>query len=140
MMLRQSRGRPIAALAIALPLVASGTATAQGVSAPQLRRYIDEQVGGIQKLIVPAHNSELPQPRLANGAPDPQFQTTEAKRYLGKLLFHDPARATRIIPDFGGIPSHSGSASCGTCHLGEAASKSGTRLNFATGGEGRGYT
>jgi cytochrome c peroxidase len=140
MTLRQSRGRPIASLAVALSLLASSIAAAQGISAPQLRRYIDEQVGGIRNLIVPAHNSGLPQPRLANGSPDPQFQTTEAKRYLGKLLFHDPARATRIIPEFGGILAHSGSASCGTCHLGEAASKSGTRLNFATGGEGRGYT
>lgn len=125
---------------LAVSLVCSGVAAAQGNSPTQLRRFIDQQVGGIQNMMVPAHNSELPQPRLANGSPDPQFQTTEAKRYLGKLLFHDPARATRIIPEFGGIPDHSGTASCGTCHLGEAASKSGTLLNFATGGEGRGYT
>jgi cytochrome c peroxidase len=137
---QHSRGRPIAALAIALLVLASSIVAAQGNSSTQLRRYIDQQVGGIQKLMVPAHNTELPQPRLANGNPDPQFETTEAKRYLGKLLFHDPARATRIIPEFGGILEHSGTASCGTCHLGEAASKSGTRLNFATGGEGRGYT
>jgi cytochrome c peroxidase len=137
---QHSRGRPIAALAIALLVLAGSIVAAQGNSSAQLRRYIDQQVGGIQKLMVPAHNTELPQPRLANGNPDPQFETTEAKRYLGKLLFHDPARATRIIPEFGGILEHSGTASCGTCHLGEAASKSGTRLNFATGGEGRGYT
>ena len=30
--------------------------------------------------------------------------------------------------------------SCGTCHLGEAAGKAGQRINFASGGEGRGYT
>jgi hypothetical protein len=30
--------------------------------------------------------------------------------------------------------------SCGSCHLGEAAGKSGNQLNFASGGEGRGYT
>jgi cytochrome c peroxidase len=137
---QHSRGRPIAALAIALLVLAGSIVAAQGNSSTQLRRYIDQQVGGIRKLMVPAHNTELPQPRLANGNPDPQFETTEAKRYLGKLLFHDPARATRIVPEFGGILEHSGTASCGTCHLGEAASKSGTRLNFATGGEGRGYT
>ncbi len=125
---------------LALFLAASATVAAQGHSPTQLRRYIDRQVGGIHTLMVPSHNADLPQPRLANGAPDPQFETTEPKRYLGKLLFHDPARATRIIPEFGGILSHSGSASCGTCHLGEAASKAGTLLNFATGGEGRGYT
>lgn len=125
----------------ALLLVASGGfAAAQGTSAPQLRQFIDRQVGGIEKLMVPSHNADLPQPRLADGRPDPQFETTEAKRYLGKLLFHEPARATRIIPEFGGIPADAGTASCGTCHLGEAASKAGTLLNFATGGEGRGYT
>ena len=135
-----SRGSRILGLAVSMLLVASGIAAAQGNSPTQLRRFIDQQVGGIQKMMVPSHNSELPQPRLANGSPDPQFETTEAKRYLGKLLFHEPARATRIIPEFGGIPADSGTASCGTCHLGEAASKAGTRLNFATGGEGRGYT
>ena len=129
-----------AALAVSLSLLCAGVAAAQGNSPTQLRRFIDQQVGGIQMLMVPAHDADLPQPRLANGSPDPFFRTTEAKRYLGKLLFHDPARATRIIPEFGGILEHSGSASCGTCHLGEAASKAGTRLNFATGGEGRGYT
>src|SRR6266545_1557673 len=138
--LSHSRGGLVSVLVVSLLLVASGIGAAQGNSPTQLRRFIDQQVRGIQNMMVPAHNTELPQPRLANGSPDPQFQTTEAKRYLGKLLFHEPARATRIIPEFGGIPDHSGSASCGTCHLGEAASKSGTRLNFATGGEGRGYT
>ncbi len=138
--LSHSRGGLVSVLAVSLLLVASGIAAAQGNSSTQLRRFVDQQVGGIQKMMVPAHNTELPQPRLANGSPDPQLQTTEAKRYLGKLLFHDPARATRIIPEFGGIPEHSGSASCGTCHLGEAASKSGTLFNFATGGEGRGFT
>jgi len=125
---------------LAVFLLSGGVPAAQGNSPTQLRRFVDQRIGGIEKLMVPAHDADLPQPRLANGSPDPFFQTTEAKRYLGKLLFHDPARATRIIPEFGGIPSHSGTASCGTCHLGEAASKSGTLLNFATGGEGRGYT
>jgi cytochrome c peroxidase len=123
-----------------MSLLCNGVAAAQGNSPTQLRQFIDQQVGGIEKLMVPAQDVDLPQPRLADGSPDPFFQTTEAKRYLGKQLFHDPARATRIIPEFGGILEHSGTASCGTCHLGEAASKSGTLLNFATGGEGRGYT
>jgi Di-haem cytochrome c peroxidase len=30
--------------------------------------------------------------------------------------------------------------SCGSCHLAEAAGKAGQQLNFASGGEGRGYT
>jgi cytochrome c peroxidase len=135
-----SRGGLVSILALSLVPVASGIAAAQDNSPSQLRRFIDQQVEGIQKMMVPAHNTALPQPRLANGSPDPQFQTTEAKRYLGKLLFHEPARATRIIPEFGGILADAGTASCGTCHLGEAASKAGTLLNFATGAEGRGYT
>jgi cytochrome c peroxidase len=108
--------------------------------ANQLRRFIDRQVGGIENLMVPAKDSDLPQPRLANGRPDPFFETTEAKRYLGKQLFHDPVRMDRIRPTFGGVSETARSASCATCHMGEAASKAGTLLNFAVGGEGRHYT
>ena len=117
-----------------------GTVAAQGNSPTQLRRFIEEQVGGIQKLMVPANDSDLPHPLLSNGSPDPFFRTTEAKRFLGKMLFFDPGRMTRIIPEFGGVRASSQTASCGSCHLGEAAMKAGTLLNFAAGGEGRGYT
>jgi cytochrome c peroxidase len=134
-----TRGRLCGALAVSL-LCGGIVAAHDEISPTQLRRFIARQVGGIRTLTVPASNSDLPQPRLANGSPDPFFQTTEAKRYLGKLLFHEPARATRILPEFGGIPETSGTATCGSCHLGEAASKAGTLLNFAAGGEGRGYT
>ena len=127
-------------LAVSLLLAGSGSAAAQGNSPTQLRRFIDQQVGGIQKLMVPAHDADLPQPRLANGSPDPLFQITEAKRYLGKQLFHDPVRTARILPEFGGVLATKQTASCGSCHMGEAASKAGTLLNFAVGGEGRGYT
>ena len=138
---RSLRCRPIgAALAVALSLVNAGVAAAQGSSPTQLRRFIDDQVGGIEKLMVPAHDSELPQPRLANGSLDPQFQITEAKRYLGKQLFHDPVRTARILPEFGGVPATRQTGSCGSCHMGESASKAGTLLNFSVGGEGRGYT
>jgi cytochrome c peroxidase len=127
------------AAAIAL-LFASAVSADQGASPAQLRRMIDQQVGGLDKLKVPAKDEDLPQPRRADGSLDPLFQNTEAKRYLGKLLFHDPARMVRIRPQLGGLPATAGSASCGSCHLGEAASKAGTLLNFAVGGEGRGYT
>ena len=127
-------------LAVALSLVNGGIAAAQGSSPTQLRRFIDTQVGGIQKLMVPAHDADLPQPRLANGSPDPQFQITEAKRYLGKQLFHDPIRTARILPEFGGVLATKQTGSCGSCHMGEAASKAGTLLNFSVGGEGRAYT
>lgn len=115
-------------------------AAAQGDSPTQLRQFIAQQVGGLDKLMMPAKNADLPQPRRADGSIDPQFKTTEAKRYLGKLLFHDPVRMVRIMPQFGGVPATRQSASCASCHLGEAASKAGTLLNFAAGGEGRGYT
>ena len=98
-----SRGGLFSVLAVSLLLVASVIAAGQGNSPTQLRRFIDQQVGGIQKLMVPANDADLPQPRLANGSPDPLFQTTEAKRYLGKMLFHDPVRTARIMPEFGGV-------------------------------------
>src|SRR5262245_6543433 len=46
----------------------------------------------------------------------------------------------RIRPEFGGLPETSATASCGSCHLGEAAGKAGAVFNFAAGGEGRHYT
>ncbi len=136
--LRARRGLTV--LLTATMLAGGRLAAAQGLSPEQLRRFIDHQVGGIQTLIVPAHDTGLPQPRLANGRPDPQFEITEAKRYLGKMLFHDPIRTVRILPEFGGVPATRQTASCASCHLGEAASKAGTLLNFAVGGEGRHYT
>ncbi|MFK7862083.1 MAG: cytochrome-c peroxidase [Granulosicoccus sp.] len=105
-----------------------------------LRSLIDQQVNGIETLMVPAENSEIPVPLLENGEPDPLFVTTEAKRYLGKLLFHDPIRTVRIVPEFDGDPTFTSTASCGSCHFGEAGSKAGQQINFAVGGEGKGYT
>jgi hypothetical protein len=134
-----SRGL-VSILSASLVLVASGIVTAQGSGSAQLRRFIDGRVGGVWKLMVPAHDADLPQPRLADGTPDPLFQITEAKRYLGKQLFHDPIRTARILTEFGGVLGTKQTASCGSCHMGEAASKAGTLLNFAVGGEGRGYT
>jgi len=135
-----TQGRRVPAFALCLLLASSGIAAAQSNSPTQLRRFVDTQVGGIEKLMVPAHDSDLPQPRLSDGSPDPFFKITEAKRYLGKQLFHDPIRTARILPEFGGEPATKQTGSCGSCHMGEAASKAGTLLNFSVGGEGRGYT
>jgi len=132
--------RTVSIFAVFLLLVAGNTAAAQGSSPNQLRQFVDRQVGGIHKLMVPAHDIDLPQPRLQNGAVDPRFRITEAKRYLGKQLFHDPIRTARILPEFGGVLATAQTASCGSCHQGESASKAGTLLNFAVGGEGRAYT
>src|SRR5215467_13628761 len=145
-------------LGLLLVFLACGIAGAQGNSPTQLREFIAEQVGGLNKLKVPATDADIPVP------PGSRFQTTEAKRYLGKLLFHDPVRSARIninqgqpvdLPAgtaFGGTVSASDpniqaivdaqrqDTSCGSCHIGEAASKAGQLLNFASGAEGRGYT
>ena len=141
-----------------------GVAAAQGDDPTYLRQFIDQQVGGLNKLKVPATNAQIPLPLQPDGTVNPRYQTTEAKRYLGKLLFHDPVRTARIninqgqpvdLPAgtaFGGTLNTSDpniqaivnatqqTGSCGSCHIGEAAGKAGQLLNFNVGGEGRGYT
>lgn len=126
---------------LAIALLCSGVAAAQNIDPAQLRQFIGGQVGGIQRLMVP-DDAHLPQPRLPDGTltSDPRFETTEAKRYLGKLLFFDPVRTVRILRQFGGVVATRQSGSCGSCHLGEVAGKAGTLLNFNVGGEGRGFT
>lgn len=111
--------------------------------AESLRRFIDRQVGGIENLRVPARDAELPGAQLPDGADasgNSRYSTTEAKRYLGKQLFHDPVRTARIRPEFGGVLETAQTGSCGSCHQGESASKAGTLINLNVGGEGRGYT
>lgn len=132
--------------------------------AAELRRFIAAQVGGVEKLQVPASNKDLPLPRQADGTVPYRYELTEAKRFLGKMLFHDPVRTARVNENqaqplnlpagtaFGGTVGSSTpniqniaamtrqTGSCGSCHIGEAGGKAGQRLNFNTGGEGRGYT
>ena len=131
--------------------------------APRLRSFIGLQVGGIEKLMVPATNAGIPVPPGPATQPD-RYDTTEAKRFLGKMLFHDPVRTARIninaaVPvdlpagtAFGGTVSAANpnvqaivdatkqTGSCGTCHFGEAATKAGQQLNLHVGAEGRSYT
>jgi cytochrome c peroxidase len=141
------------------------------IAAAPLRQLIARSVGGLDKLKVPSTDAAIPLPPEDPSRPG-RYKTTEAKRFLGKLLFHDPVRTTRIninqsinppireheprdLPAgtaFGGTVSSSNPAvqrvvdatkstgSCGSCHLGEAAGKAGSVLNFNVGGEGRGYT
>jgi cytochrome c peroxidase len=116
------------------------SAASHGIGPSQLRQFIDQQVGGVDNLKVPPTDADIPLPRRPDGTVNPRYQTTEQKRYLGKLLFHDPIRTARIDPAFGGSLATKQTASCGTCHLGEAGGKAGAQLNFAVGGEGRGYT
>ncbi|MEY4509015.1 MAG: hypothetical protein RLZZ450_1137 [Pseudomonadota bacterium] len=147
-------------------------ATEQLQNSPEeLRTFIAQQVGGLDKLTVPAEDTAIPLPPEDPSRPG-RYKTTAAKRYLGKLLFHDPIRTTRInvntsvnppirpgeprdLPAgtaFGGtvegsnpnvqhvVDATKSTGSCGSCHLGEAAGKAGSVLNFNVGGEGRGYT
>jgi cytochrome c peroxidase len=123
--------------AILFCLVVSTGARAEPLDAASVRALIDARVGGLEKLRVPANDSDLPQPKLENGDLDPLFKITEAKRHLGKLLYHDPIRSNNIKTEFGGNPSTAQSASCGSCHLGQAQSKAGQVMNFGVGGEGR---
>src|SRR5579863_444834 len=94
-----TRGGPIGVL---LLLSLCGVADAQnnGASPTQLRSLIAGQVGGIGNLQVPATNAAIPVPPPVAGSGNTpyRYQTTEAKRYLGKLLFHDPIRSARIGP------------------------------------------
>ena len=157
------RGSFRAASVISLCLFCGGTTSAQNDPAA-LRDFISRQVGGLKNLTVPATTAAIPLPKQADGTVNPRYQTTEAKRYLGKLLFHDPVRTARVninqgqpvdLPAgtaFGGTVSTSDptiqaivnatkqTGSCGSCHVGEAAGKAGQVLNFNVGGEGRGYT
>lgn len=122
-------------------IVLGGVAyAAAGADAARTRSLIDTQVGGLRKLVVPQDDNWIPLPRNADGTVNARYKMTEAKRYLGKMLFHDPIRTARIDPAFGGLVSTRQTASCGSCHLGEAAGKAGAVFNFAVGGEGRGYT
>ncbi len=105
-----------------------------------MREAIIARIGSLEKLRVPGRNEDLPQPALPDGSIDPRFKITEARRYLGKLLYFDPVRMNRIRPEFGGDFSTIRTASCGSCHLGEVAGKAGQIVNLAQGAEGRGYT
>ena len=89
--LSQTPAAPACALGLLL-ISFCGVAGAQGNSPTQLRQFIDQQVGTINKLKVPATDAEIPLPPLPNGTVNPRYRTTEEKRYLGKLLFHDPIR------------------------------------------------
>ena len=65
-------------------------------AASTVRAFINGQVpGGLAKLQVPATDNALPVPP-APAAYAGRYDTTEAKRYLGKLLFHDPVRTQRV--------------------------------------------
>lgn len=135
------------ALATSLIVFYGGAAFAQDdnerredVSPGQVRQYIAKMVGGLNKLTIPPKDAGIPIAAPTNGNTAYRYQTTEAKRYLGKLLFHDPVRTARIDPLYGAVVATAQTGSCGSCHLGEVSGKAGQQFNFNLGGEGRGYT
>jgi cytochrome c peroxidase len=72
------------------------TATEALSSSPgRLREFIAGQVGGLDKLRVPGDDASIPLPPDDPSRPG-RYDTTEAKRYLGKMLFHDPVRTARV--------------------------------------------
>lgn len=68
---------------------------ALGNGSAQLREFIARQVDGLEKLQVPPDDASIPLPPEDPSRPG-RYRTTEAKRFLGKLLFHDPVRTSRI--------------------------------------------
>jgi len=71
------------------------------LTAAQVRELINAQIpGGIDKLKVPATDNAIPVPGAPQGFPG-RFDTTDAKRYLGKQLFHDPNRVRRVNTNVG---------------------------------------
>jgi hypothetical protein len=65
------------------------------LSAARLREHIAAQVGGLDKLRVPKDDASIPLPPEDPTRPG-RYKTTEAKRFLGKMLFHDPVRTARV--------------------------------------------
>ena len=131
----------------------------------EVRKYIAAQVGGINNLTVPPTDATIPVPAPVAGSGNTpyRYETTEAKRYLGKQLFHDPVRTVRINENqgqpvdlpagtaFGGelqasdpfiqnlVTQTQKTGGCGSCHIAESTGKAGQQINFNVGGEGRGY-
>ena len=110
--------------------------TLRAQDAADVTSMLISRVGDPSLLRVPDVEN-LPQPRLPGGELDPRFAITLEKVRLGRLLFFDPVRSNHIQPEFGGLAETTQTASCGTCHIGPAASKAGVVVSLGVGGEGR---
>jgi len=126
------QNRLVALAAVAALAVSLSPVVAQTPTNSELRELITERVGSLDALKVPATDAEMPQPD------DPRFTITDAKKRLGKLLFFDPVRSNNVRPEFGGNRAFAQTVSCGSCHMGEMASKAGQVTSIGMGGEGRG--
>lgn len=99
----------------------------------EVRDLITNRIGSVDAIKVPATDADMPQPA------DAEFAITDAKKRLGKFLYFDPIRSNNVRPEFGGNRAFAQTISCGSCHLGETASKAGAVSAFGMGGEGRGF-
>ena len=98
---RSKTGPRAAVTALAVTLLCGGLAVANDDAdrdddrgggrgnATQLRKFIDRQVGGIQKLMVPADDASIPLPRQADGSVNPRFKTTEDRSVAGVAVADD---------------------------------------------------
>ncbi|MBK8270318.1 MAG: hypothetical protein IPK83_19290 [Planctomycetes bacterium] len=131
---RKKGTKESAAKATFVLLLAAASQLAFAATTPeQLRTAMTDRVGSLEKLKVPATDAELPQPD------DVRFRITPEKKRLGKLLFFDPIRNNNVRPEFGGNRILAQSSSCGSCHIGLAASKAGQTTAFGQGAQGFGY-
>jgi Di-haem cytochrome c peroxidase len=81
---------------LAATLSGCGNEPPSGPTPEEVRELIDSAIpGGLANLMVPATDAEIPVPPAPAGYAG-RFDTTEAKRYLGKLIFHDPVRTQRV--------------------------------------------
>jgi hypothetical protein len=73
---------PVARAGALLLISLCGVAAAEDDSPTQLRRFIGQQVGTIDKLKVPATDADIPLPRLPNGTVNPRYRTGSAQHRL----------------------------------------------------------
>lgn len=125
--------RQIVATLIAVSLFGGIGHTMAATTPEEVRSAVLSRIASINDLQVPATDADLPQPT------DSRFQITPEKKRLGKLLFFDPIRNNNVHPEFGGKRLLAQSSSCGSCHVGLAASKAGQQTAFGQGAEGFGY-
>ena len=124
--------RPMRCLIAMVLCVAVAPKTSRAQTPQDVRTIIINRVGSLDALKVPPTDALMPQPD------DPRYRITPDKKRLGKLLFFDPIRSNSVRPEFGGVRALAQTISCGSCHLGEAAGKAGTRQAIGMGGQGRG--
>lgn len=127
-----ARAVKLESIILATAIVVASANIAVAETPQEVRDLITNRIGSVDAIKVPATDADMPQPD------DAQFTITDAKKRLGKFLYFDPIRSNNVRPEFGGNRAFAQSISCGSCHLGELASKAGAVTAFGMGGEGRG--